>query len=80
MDAFNDVVVPTNVEAGPWTISGRQRNHRRMVTVEADGVDLSHVLDFEHVLRCCWALNHSSLLSFPFHSQKETNNLAFYVF
>jgi len=49
MDAFNDVVVPTNVEAGPWTISGRQRNHRRMVTVEADGVDLSHVLDFEHV-------------------------------
>ena len=49
MDAFNDVVVPTSVEAGPWTISGRQRNHRRMVTVEADGVDLSHVLDFEHI-------------------------------
>ena len=49
MDAFNDVVVPTKVEAGPWTISGRQRNHRRMVTIESDGVDLSHVLDFEHV-------------------------------
>ena len=49
MDAFNDVVVPTKVEAGPWTISGRQRNHRRFVTIEADGVDLSHVLDFEHI-------------------------------
>ena len=49
MDAFNDVVVPTKVEAGPWTIVGRQRNHRRMVTITADGVDLSHVLDFEHV-------------------------------
>jgi uncharacterized protein len=49
MDAFNDVVVPSKVEAGPWTISGRQRNHRRMITITADGVDLSHVLDFEHV-------------------------------
>lgn len=49
MELDNDVVVPTRVEAGPWTISGRQRNHRRMVTIEAEGVDLSHVMDFEHV-------------------------------
>ncbi len=49
MDSFNDVVVPTKVDAGPWTISGRQRNHRRMITVEAEGVDLSHILDYEHV-------------------------------
>jgi uncharacterized protein len=49
MDAFNDVVIPTKVEVGPWRISGRQRNHRRTVTIEADGVDLSHVLDFEHI-------------------------------
>lgn len=49
MDAFNDVVVPTNVEAGPWTISGRQKNHRRHITIEADGVDLTHILDFEHM-------------------------------
>ena len=49
MNAFNDVVIPTSVEAGPWTISGRQRNHRRYLTIEADGVDLTHILDFEHV-------------------------------
>ena len=49
MDSFNDVVVPTKVEAGPWTISGRQRNHRRFITVEAEGVDLSHILDHEHI-------------------------------
>ena len=49
MDAFNDVVVPTKVEAGPWTISGRQKNHRRYLTVEADGVDLTHILDYEHM-------------------------------
>lgn len=49
MDAFNDVVVPTKVEAGPWRISGRQKNHRRYLTVEADGIDLTHILDFEHM-------------------------------
>jgi uncharacterized protein len=49
MDSFNDVVLPTNVDAGPWTISGRQRNHRRMITIEAEGVDLSHILDHEHI-------------------------------
>ena len=49
MAAFNDVVVPTKVEAGPWTKSGRQKNHRRYLTIEADGVDLTHILDFEHV-------------------------------
>jgi len=49
MDTFNDVVVPTKVDASPWTISGRQKNHRRQITVEADGVDLTHILDFEHM-------------------------------
>ena len=49
MDSFNDVVIPTNVLAGPWTISGRQKNHRRMITVEAEGIDLSHILDHEHI-------------------------------
>lgn len=49
MDAFNDVVVPTRVEAGPWTITGRQKNHRRQLIFEADGVDLTHILDFEHM-------------------------------
>jgi uncharacterized protein len=49
MDAFNDVVVPTKVEVSPWTISGRQKNHRRHVTLEADGLDLTHIFDFEHM-------------------------------
>ena len=49
MNALNDVVIPTSVKAGPWTISGRQKNHRRYLTIEAEGVDLTHILDFEHV-------------------------------
>lgn len=49
MDTFNDVVVPTKVEVGPWTISGKQRNHRRQIVFEAENVDLSLILDFEHI-------------------------------
>lgn len=48
LDSFNDVLVPTSVEAGGWMKVGRQRNHRRTLTVTSDGVDLRHILDFEH--------------------------------
>lgn len=49
LNSFNDVIVPTTVTAGPWTISGRQKNHRRNITIEAEGIDLQHMLDYEHV-------------------------------
>ena len=49
LDAFNDVIVPSKVSTGPWNISGRQRNHRRTITIETDGVDPRHILDFEHI-------------------------------
>lgn len=49
LDSFNDVLVPTSVTASGWIKEGRQRNHRRTLTISSDGVDLRHVLDFEHV-------------------------------
>lgn len=48
MDSFNDVVLPTKVDATDWIKTGKQRNHRRQLIIEAEGVDLSHILDFEH--------------------------------
>ena len=42
------MVLPTKVEATEWIKTGKQKNHRRQLLVEADGVDLSHILDFEH--------------------------------
>ena len=49
LNSFNDVIVPTTVTAGPWTISGRQKNHRRNITIVAEGIDLQHMLDYEHI-------------------------------
>ena len=49
LNSFNDVIVPTTVTAGPWIISGRQKNHRRNITIEAEGIDLQHMLDYEHI-------------------------------
>jgi len=56
MDSFNDVVLPTKVEATEWIKTGKQRNHRRQLRVEADGVDLSHILDFEHTPQLLYEL------------------------
>ena len=49
LEAFNDVIVPTHVEAGMWTIEGRQKNHRRQITLHTEGIDLRHILDYEHI-------------------------------
>lgn len=49
LESFNDVVVPTKVDAGMWGIVGRQRNHRRQITIHTEGIDLRHILDYEHV-------------------------------
>ena len=49
LEAFNDVVVPSQVAAGTWTISGRQRNHRRTIALYTEGIDLRHILDYEHI-------------------------------
>jgi len=49
LEAVNEVIVPSKVTTTPWGRSGRQVNQRRQVTIEAEGVDLRHILDFEHV-------------------------------
>ncbi len=49
LEAFNDVVVPTQVDPGMWGLIGRQRNHRRQITIHTEGIDLRHILDYEHV-------------------------------
>lgn len=49
LNSFNDVIIPTSITAGPWTISGRQKNHRRNITIKAEGTDLQHMLDYEHI-------------------------------
>ena len=49
LEGVNEVIVPSKVTATPWGRSGRQVNQRRQVTIEAEGVDLRHILDFEHV-------------------------------
>ena len=49
LEAFNDVVVPTHVDAGMWTLVGRQKNHRRNITLHTEGIDLRHILDYEHI-------------------------------
>ena len=49
LEGFNDVIVPTRVDAGMWGIEGRQRNHRRHITIHTEGVDLRHILDYEHI-------------------------------
>jgi uncharacterized protein len=41
--------VPSKVTSTPWGVSGKQKNKRRQVTIEAEGVDLRHILDYEHV-------------------------------
>jgi uncharacterized protein len=49
LEAFNDVIVPSNVAAGTWSLTGKQRNHRRTITINTEGVDLRHILDYEHI-------------------------------
>jgi uncharacterized protein len=49
LEAFNDVVVPTKIDTGIWGLTGKQRNHRRTITIHTEGVDLRHVLDYEHI-------------------------------
>ena len=49
LEAFNDVVVPTHVDAGMWSLVGRQKNHRRQITLHTEGIDLRHILDYEHI-------------------------------
>lgn len=47
LESFNDVVIPTSVEVTPWGLTGKQRNQRRQVIVEAEGIELDHYLDFD---------------------------------
>jgi uncharacterized protein len=49
LDSFNDVIVPSKVSTSEWNISGRQKNHRRTITIQTDGIDPRHILDFEHI-------------------------------
>ena len=49
LQGLNDVVVPSKVSTTPWATTGKQKNQRRLVTIEAEGVDLRHILDYEHV-------------------------------
>ncbi len=49
LEGVNEVIVPTKVTTTAWATSGKQKNKRRQVTIEAEGVDLQHVLDYEHV-------------------------------
>jgi predicted RecB family nuclease len=49
LEASSEVIVPTAISAGPWGKEGRQRNERRTIIVEAEGVDLSHVIDPEKI-------------------------------
>jgi uncharacterized protein len=49
MESFSDVVVPTKVECGMWLKEGNQRLHRRIVRIEASGVEMSHAIDYEHI-------------------------------
>jgi uncharacterized protein len=48
MDTFNDVILPTKIEVTEWDKVGNQRNNRRQLRIESEGVDFSHILDFEH--------------------------------
>ena len=48
MDLFNDVVIPTKVDLGPWIKTGKQRNHHREISIEAEGFDLSLILEYEN--------------------------------
>lgn len=49
LEGVNEVIVPSKVTVTPWGTSGRQKNQRRQVTIEAEGVDLRHILDYEHI-------------------------------
>ena len=48
MELFNDVVIPTKVDLGPWIKTGKQRNHHREISIEAEGFDLSLMLEYEN--------------------------------
>ena len=45
LEKFNDVIVPTSVSASPWGLTGRQRKQRRQVTLVAEGLDISQILE-----------------------------------
>lgn len=49
LEGVNEVIVPSKVTVTPWGTSGRQTNQRRQVTIEVEGVDLRHILDYEHI-------------------------------
>jgi len=49
LENANDVLIPKRVESGAWSIEGK-KNPRRQITFYAqDGIDLRHILDFEHI-------------------------------
>jgi len=52
-DGFNDVVLATTVKATPWSIPQGKRNFFREVTIQADEVEIDHIIeekDSPHVL------------------------------
>lgn len=61
LENSNDVVFPKQVECSTWQVEGKKLP-RRLVTFYAnDGVDLRHILDFEHIPQ---ALYHSAPIGF----------------
>lgn len=45
----SDVVIPREVQTSGWYIEGRKNPRRNLTLIGEDGIDLRHILDFEHI-------------------------------
>lgn len=45
----NSVVLPKKVEFTKWFVEGKKNPRRQITFYAADGIDLRHILDFEHI-------------------------------
>jgi uncharacterized protein len=49
LENANDVVYPKRVECTEWHVEGRKLPRREITFYANDGIDLRHILDFEHI-------------------------------
>ena len=53
-ESYNDVVLASNVSTTDWVEpQGRTRNHKRIVTLQAEGIEIDHIIDVQqrpHIL------------------------------
>jgi uncharacterized protein len=49
LENANDVVFPSKVECTDWHVEGKKNPRRQITFYASEGVDLRHILDFEHI-------------------------------